>query len=1256
MTTDLGVLLPIRIETRFKNGDLWLRVVPDEPWFVRDDPRITPGELDALRRYAAAPAGPSSSVPAAWRDLAAQVGAPRAVYLHRTFITAAADGTLTVRTPAPVEQRTAPALPRITGFPAELVVWAADGAGLHQVLTLPVDRSRLLADFADPDLPGDRRWWEDWDEAVKVGVAGIIPAASLTVPVDALYVTGLGDGDPGELFAGLAADGRAGLLEPGVATNSVDAAPAAALATDDATWWAILHGTAGDSDRDVSRALTGDPARLGNVPGGGQAHRAPASALVTALWPALWGFTASQVFDVARGREPASWAGAALFPEGAYPAVRVGPQPYGLLPTTAWTLWQADDGDPALEVPLVQALLVLRAQHAASARARGTAAGKDTDGLLDLIADTPSSGQFRYRQAWPLELWWLGAVSSGLPAKWRDFARAWTARYPLAGELALSPLRRYGTRGASRGIGIPLVLPDGAAAADLPGLFTALADAALTTPAVFASTANLEASVLGGHGGSLLLRLAARSLQVLIADLARERARALSFDPEPLVRPSHQPGRLEQLITGAAPPDPAAPTELSAQLQDVAAALRSLAKVPVPDLERMLRATVDASSHRIDPWLVAVPQRRLDALQAAGALRRRLGAYGWVDGPAPGQPGPTAGLLHTPSASSALAAAVLRDRAVSDPSPRWHLDITSRSARAASRIAAEVRNGAHLPEAMGREVERIVAHTQDIEVLRQRFPVRTEHAGRRVCDGMQVLAAQSLPVTLDATQTAAIAELRAALDTYGDLLVADAVHHLVEGRADIAGQVMDAAAGLSRPPELSLLRTARDGRGVSSSVVLALPHVPAAALPAAASERAFVSPAATLDPSAAAALTAQAGAAADWDFVIGPADHPVTVTLADLGLTPADALSLTRTSLQRLAAEFTGSAEGEVTGGSGGDRYERAAELAGLIGRNPATRRALSEARAAAPPGDPVDPELLARYTATREIAVALAGLLRAQVALLGGDGLGTADEPALRRLLAACAAWGIAPDVPGPAGPGRLAATARLALPQLDNRTAAAPDQASAAQLSRAAFLDAAAALVSPTGQLAITAATPAQDIPPVQPAPGLDEAWLTVAAAVRPALARLEAHQLTAAQPFTAWANRADDPWQTSAQDARPLVAIYADPALDPGAAGTLVAAAALDHFDEVIPAADQRTGAAFGFDAPAARAQQAILLAVPPSTATPLDQATLAQILVETRELAHARMARPVDLDSQFWGLAPTCLLPAAGTIATPLEAHG
>lgn len=1255
MTDELGVLLPVRIETRFKNGDLWLRVVPDEPWFVRDDPRITPAELGALRRYAATPLDTANAVPAAWTALAAQLGAARAVYLHRTFVRTAADGTRTVRTPTPAEQRTDPALPRIVGFPAELGVWVADGAGLHQVLTLNVDRARLLADFADPAQPDDRRWWQDWREAVAVGVAGIVPAASLTQPIDALYVVGAGDGDPKELFAGVAADGRLGLLRPGLPTNSVDGAPAAALAKDPATWWAVLQGAAGDADADVAEALTGDPASLGHLPGGDQAQRAPASSLVTALWAALWGFTASQVFDVARGGAPAEWAASALFPEGAYPVVRVGPQPYGLLPTTAWSLWQPDDGDPPLEAPLVKALLALRARHASSAEARGTAAGKDTDGLLDLIADTPSSGRFRFRPAWPLELWWVAAVSSGLTVRWRDFAHAWTTKYPLAQQLSLGTLRLYGARGPWRRVGLPLVLPPGVAAGDLPGLLTALADAALGSPTAFANTTTLEASVLGGHGDSLLLRLAVRSIQLLLGDLVRERAGGPVFDPEPFARDPHQAGRLQLLIGEATPPDPPAAGGASAQLHLVADALRAIAELPLDELERRLRATIDASTHRIDPWLAAVPQRRLDTLQAAGALQRRLGAYGWVDAPAPGHPGPTtAGLLHTPSASSALVAAVLRDRAVSDPSPRWDLDITSRQARAAGRIADEVREGAFLAEVMGREVERVVGRIDDIATLRSTFPVRTEHAGRRVCDGLAALDADPFPAALDPEQTQAIADLRAALDTYGDLLVADAVHHLVEGRADIAGQVMDAAAGLSRPPELSLLRTARDGRAVSTSVALALPHVAGEALPAAPADRALLSPAATLDPSVAAALAANAGAASEWDFVLGPADTPATVTLADLALTPADALALTRSELERLATEAADGIDGEVVGGSAGGRYERAADLVGLIGRRPALRRTFSEARAAHPPGDPVDPDLVARYARTREVAVALAGELRAQVGLFADDGIGAADEAALRRLLAACAAWGIAPDPRGPAGAARLAAVARLAQPQLDARVAAAPDGAAAAQLSPAAFLDAATALVSPTGQLGLTAAIGAADLPPLQRAPGLDADYLTVVAAVRPALARLEAEQLAAAQPWTAWANRPEDPWQTDESDARSLVAVWADDALDLAAPPPLVAAAAVDQFDEVIPAAEQRTGAAFGFDAPAARAQQAILLAVPPSTAAPLDQATLVQILVETRELAHARMARPVDLDDEFWGLAPTCLLPASGAVATPLEA--
>src|SRR5262249_27862612 len=154
-------------------------------------------------------------------------------------------------------------------------------------LSISVNRSRLLADFADPNQPRDRRWWQDWDEAVAAGVACVIPGASLSGPIEVLYVVGLGDSDPAELFAGLVADGRVGLLQPGLPTNSIDGAPAAALATDPATWWSVLTGIPGDADRDVSQVVTGDPTRLGNLVGGDQTQRAPASALVTALWPAL---------------------------------------------------------------------------------------------------------------------------------------------------------------------------------------------------------------------------------------------------------------------------------------------------------------------------------------------------------------------------------------------------------------------------------------------------------------------------------------------------------------------------------------------------------------------------------------------------------------------------------------------------------------------------------------------------------------------------------------------------------------------------------------------------------------------------------------------------------------------------------------------------------------------------------------------------------------------------------------------------------
>lgn len=1284
--TEVGVLLPLRIETRYKDDGLWLRVVPDEPWFLRDDQRISEDELLALRRYADADqtAGPDG-VPPAWRDLAAQLGAPRAADLHRRFVTVAPDGTPKVRTPAAEEMRTEPALPRIGHFPSELQVWLADAtSGPRQVLRLSVDRDRLLADFADPEQPGDRRWWEDWDEAVAVGVAGIVPAKELPGSIDALYVTGLGEEDPSVHFGALAAEGRLGLLPPGTPTNTVSGAPAGALANDADTWWRLLTAseTGDTTDADVSRALTGDARALGNLPGGDRVHRAPASALVTAVWPALWGFAAGQVFDVARGAALPRWAAGALFPEGAYPTLRVGPQPYGLLPATTWRSWEPAAGDPSFEASLVRALAQLGDRQAQSARARGTVADKDTDGLLELIADTPTSSHFRYRHTWPLELWWLATVAAGVPRPWPELHRAVSDRYPLAADLQLTTLRRYATRGNTRRVDLALVVPAGRSPEELPALLRTLGEEARNRPASFADTARVETDVLKlDKGSSLLLGLVIRSLQLLIADTRRDKERAGAFDPEPYARPRKQPGRLETLIAAAVPVEKSDPGEAAQLLLETIDALTRLGQVPAAELERMLAATVDCASHRVDPWFVALPQRRLDALTADGVARRRLGAYGWVDGVRRGTPGPTdAGLLHAPSPSSALAAAVLRDRAGSDDSGRWDLDITSRTARVADRLGEHVRAGAHLAEALGREVERIVGRPGDVEQLRRDFPVRTEHAGRRVCDGLQVLAATPFPVPVSADQQAALADLRDGLDSYGDLLVADAVHHLVEGRAEVAGAVMDAAAGLARPPELSLLRTPREGRAVTTSAVIALPHVPSVLLPAGDDARAVLSPAGTLDPSTAGYLSAVVGAPADWTFEVELTDdsaapaRQVTVSLGDLLLAPADALALTRTRLEALAVERAAdltafdlaapTATGGVVGGDGGERYERAAGLVGLVGRATTGPRALTEnPESSDEVAAGVEPALLARYLDARAAGEALARRLDAQVSRFTTDGgLGAADPVVVRRLVAACSAWGVAPDPARQADQPaevRLAATAALALRQLTERLTAAPDATGAAALDRADFLTAAVALVSPTGQVALTASVPAGQLPVLSRADGeggLDDAWLPVVAAVRPPLARLEAHQLTAAAPLRPWTNRPGDPWQADATDARRLVAVYADPSLDLGGMSStaLVAVSGVDRFSEVIPAAEQYTGAAFGFDAPAARAQQAILLAVPPAEGKGLDPDTMVRILAETRTLAHARMARPVDTDDQFRALVPSGLLPAAGAVAIPLEA--
>jgi hypothetical protein len=74
--------------------------------------------------------------------------------------------------------------------------------------------------------------------------------------------------------------------------------------------------------------------------------------------------------------------------------------------------------------------------------------------------------------------------------------------------------------------------------------------------------------------------------------------------------------------------------------------------------------------------------------------------------------------------------------------------------------------------------------------------------------------------------------------------------------------------------------------------------------------------------------------------------------------------------------------------------------------------------------------------------------------------------------------------------------------------------------------------------------------------------------------------------------------------------------------------VAVSALDAWTDSVPGRRHTTAATFGFNSPKSRAPQAILLAVPPDPATRLDTAGLLEVVLQTRQLAHARAARPGD----------------------------
>ncbi|MDJ0628353.1 MAG: hypothetical protein QNJ44_08855 [Rhodobacter sp.] len=297
---------------------------------------------------------------------------------------------------------------------------------------------QIRADGAELDVPDALRWTVDFQAAVDSGMGFDIDLdeRGLAPPFERLFVLGVRIGASAEEGAEELAtlvrhhqSSRRGLdlLPQGSPTNNTEEDAAAhSWWVDPADSFAHHFGTRPAEqthwrDRPDGAWLSGllglDPSVLRASTGYFGTDQTEARAMNEALWPATLGYYMDQmmepVFSDATRHATRDFFTRFVLGRGTAPLIRIGRQPYGILPTTAWSrlaFWQDDDYREAaagLSLPDADYLEETAALVARVAQAfRGAAANAPHVGapgddaqqtLLSILGLHPSSARFFYR-------------------------------------------------------------------------------------------------------------------------------------------------------------------------------------------------------------------------------------------------------------------------------------------------------------------------------------------------------------------------------------------------------------------------------------------------------------------------------------------------------------------------------------------------------------------------------------------------------------------------------------------------------------------------------------------------------------------------------------------------------------------------------------------------------------------------------------------------------------------------------------------